>query len=283
MRTEYGYQIAQLTSFTPAKTKPLSEVRNALVKILRERKGEERYYDMAERFNNLVYEQPDSLEPAAKTLGLKIQKSGWFTRTGGIGITNNPKVVDAAFSEEVKTERRNSESIEVGDNSIMALRVTAVKPARQKELAEVRTGIVSELRQQKAVQRTQEVGKKIVLAARKGKSLSSLAKQYGVSYQSARTIGRQDKKLDQKLVSAVFTARRPENKAAVVDGVDLGNKGYAVFALQAVKEGQPTKADSKQQESINNQIAKRRGTEYYYNYLIGLRKSSEVKIHDDKL
>ena len=91
VRTEYGYQIAQLTSFTPAKTKPLSEVRNALVKILRERKGEERYYDMAERFNNLVYEQPDSLEPAAKTLGLKIQKSGWLSALKSHALSKREK------------------------------------------------------------------------------------------------------------------------------------------------------------------------------------------------
>ena len=283
VRTEYGYQIARLTAYTPAETKPLSEVRDALVKILRERKGEERYYDMAERFNNLVYEQPDSLEPAAKTLGLKIHKSDWFTRTGGAGVTRNPKVIDAAFSEEVKTERRNSESIEIGENSLLALRVTNVKAARQKDLAEVRASIVSALRQQKAEQLTEELGRKIVLAARQGKSMASLAKQHGVNYQAARTIGREQKNLDPRLVSAVFAARRPENKIPVVDGIDLGIKGYAVFALSTVEQGQPDKADSKLREKITDQLAKRRGSDYFDDYLVGLRKRGEVKIYNDKL
>jgi peptidyl-prolyl cis-trans isomerase D len=283
VRTEYGYQIARLTAYTPAKTKPLSEVRDALVKILRERKGEERYYDMAERFNNLVYEQPDSLEPAAKTLGLKIHKSDWFTRTGGAGVARNPKVIDAAFSEEVKTERRNSESIEIGENSLLALRVTGVKAARQKDLVEVRASIVSALRQRKAEELTEELGREIVLAARKGKSMASLAQQHGVSYQAAQTIGREEKSLDSRLVSAMFAARRPENKTLVVDGIDLGIKGYAVFALSTVEQGQPDKADKKQREKITDQLEKRRGSDYFDNYLVGLRKSGEVKIYNDKL
>ena len=282
VRTEYGYQIARLTAFTPGKTKSLSEVRAELTKLLRQRKGEERYFDMAERFNNLVYEQPDSLKPAADALELKIEKSAWFTQSGGAGITANPKVLDAAFSQDVKIDRRNSESIEIGANKLLALRVTDVKPARQKELAEVRAEIVSELRQQKAGQQARELGREVVLAVRTGKSLAALAKQHGLKYEPLRSYSR-DSKSDRKLVGAVFTVRQPEGKKPVVDGVDLGPGGYAVFALHAVEDGDLARVDKAQRDKINEQLAKRRGTGYYYNYLSGLRKRSDVKIYNDKL
>jgi peptidyl-prolyl cis-trans isomerase D len=283
VRTEYGYQIVKLTGFTPGKTKSLNEVRAELTKILRTRKGEERYYDMAERFNNLVYEQPDSLEPAANALELKVQKSTWFARNGGAGIASNPKVVEAAFSDDVKVERRNSESIEIGPNKLLALRIAEVQPARQKDLAEVRASIVNALRQQQAEARAKELGRDIVLSARKGKSLVSLAKKHGLRHQATTTLTRDASKPDARLVTAVFAARRPEGKAPVVDGLDLGSRGFAVFALYDVAEGKVAKLDEAQRKKIREQLEKRRGTEYYYNYLAGLRQTGDVTIHSDKL
>ncbi|MCG6975479.1 MAG: SurA N-terminal domain-containing protein [Acidiferrobacterales bacterium] len=282
VRTEYGYQIAKLTAFTPGKTKSLNEVRAELTKQLRQRKGEERYYDMAERFNNLVYEQPDSLEPAAKALELKIEKSPWFAQSGGAGLTADPKVVEAAFSPDVKVDRRNSESIEIGANQLLALRVTDVKPARQKPLADVRPEIVATLRQQKAAEQARELGREMVLAARKGKSLAALAKQHGLAHQPAQSLSRDSKK-DRALVTAVFSASKPEGKTPVVDGVDLGGSGYAVFALHSVQSGDVKNIKRAQRDKLNDELAKRRGTGYYYSYLSGLRKRSDVTINNDKL
>ena len=282
VRTEYGYQIAKLTDFSPGKTKSLNEVRAELTRQLRQRKGEERYFDMAERFNNLVYEQPDSLKPAASALELKIEKSAWFTQSGGTGLVSDPNVIEAAFSQDVKVDRRNSESIEIGTNQLLALRVTDVKPARQKDLAEVRAEIVATLRQQKATAQARELGREMVLAARTGKSLAALAKQHGLAHQPVRNLARNDNK-DRALAGAVFSARKPEGKALVVDGVDLGGSGYAVFALHAVQDGNIAKVDKVQRDKLEDQLAKRRGTGYYYSYLSGLRQRSDVKIHNDKL
>ena len=283
VRTEYGYQVVKLTGFTPGKTKSLNEVRSELTKILRTRKGEERYYDMAERFNNLVYEQPDSLEPAARALELKVQKSSWFARSGGSGIASNPKVVDAAFSDDVKIDRRNSESIEIGPNKLLALRVAEVQPARQKELVEVRASIVNTLRQQQAAAKAEQLGREIVMAARKGKSLTTLARQHGLKHQPVMTLTRDASKPDPKLVGAVFAARRPDGKTPVVDGMRLGAKGFAVFALHDVTEGKVAKIDEAKRKKLEEQLEKRRGTDFYYNYLAGLRQHGDVKIYNDKL
>ncbi|MDH5486003.1 MAG: SurA N-terminal domain-containing protein, partial [Gammaproteobacteria bacterium] len=86
VRSLYGYHVIKLTAHTPEKRKPLAEVRKELVDIIRRRKGEEVFFDKTEKLRNLVYEQPDSLVPAAKALGLEIQKSDWFTLAGGAGI-----------------------------------------------------------------------------------------------------------------------------------------------------------------------------------------------------
>src|SRR3989344_3381522 len=93
IRSTYGYQLVKLTAHTPEKRKSFADVRKELVEAVRRRQGEERFFDVSEKFRNLVYEQPDSLAPAAKALGLEIRKSEWFTHAGGTGIAAHPKVV----------------------------------------------------------------------------------------------------------------------------------------------------------------------------------------------
>ncbi|MFV1998456.1 MAG: SurA N-terminal domain-containing protein [Acidiferrobacterales bacterium] len=283
VRSEFGYHIAKLTRLKKPVTKSYREVRGQLVKLLTDRKSEERFYDMAERFNNLVYEQSDSLEPAANELGLRIEKSGWFLRTGGLGITANPKVLQATFSADVRIEKRNSESIELSDQRLLALRIFDIKPARQKSITEVRGEIVAALKGQRAEARARELGRDIVLAARKGSSLASLAKKYGIKRTPARSLKREAKNIDKTLLSAIFVASRPQTKQKVIDGIDLGVNGYAVFALSRVSGGSPKSVASKERDAVAKQISERKGTGYYYNYLAGLRRSGKVKIFYDQL
>lgn len=283
VRTEFGYHITRLTRLKAPVTKSYKEVRGKLVTLLKGRKSEERFYDMAERFNNLVYEQPDSLEPAANELGLRIEKTGWFTRVGGLGIAANPRVLEAAFSSDVKIEKRNSESIELSNESLMALRILDIKPARQKSIAEVRSEIVTAFKQQRAEERARKLGTKIVLAVRKGASLASLAKKHGLKRSPVRALKRDAKSVNKTLLGAVFSASRPTAKQKVVDGVDLGANGFAVFSLSRVTDGKPGKMNSKDREAVREQILKRKGADYYYNYLSGLRRSGNVKIFYDQL
>ena len=283
VRTEFGYHIAKLTRLKAPVTKSFMEVRGKLVTLLKARKTEEHFYDMAERFNNLVYEQPDSLEPAANELDLRIEKSGWFSRAGGSGITANPKVLEVAFSSDVKTEKRNSESIELSNDSLLALRIFDIKPARQKPIAEVRREIKTALKQQRAEARTRKLGRDIVLAARKGLSLTTLAKKHGLKRTPGRSLKRDAKGINRTLLDIVFAASRPKGGKKVIDGVDLGANGFAVFALSRVTDGIPRSVASKDRVAVQEQILNRKGTGYYYNYLAGLRLSGKVKIFYDQL
>ena len=283
VRTEFGYHIAKLTHLRAPVTKSFKSVRSKLIKLLKNRKSEERFFDMAERFNNLVYEQPDSLQPAADELGLSIKESAWFTRAGGKGIVGNPKVLEAAFSPDVKLERRNSESIELNAESLLALRILAAVPARQKLITEVRKEIITALKNTRAETRSINLGREIVLSARKGLSLASLAKKHGLKYSPAKKLHRNTNGVSEPVIDAVFAAARPSVKNKVVDGVDLGENGFAVFALWRVTDNNSDTISGKERATVRQTIEKRQGTGYYQNYLAGLRKSGNISIYDDKL
>ena len=72
VETDFGFHIIRVTEIKPADAKPLAEVRAEIEKELRTQQAQKRYAEAAEQFTNLVYEQADSLQPAADKLGLKI-------------------------------------------------------------------------------------------------------------------------------------------------------------------------------------------------------------------
>lgn len=283
VRTSFGYHLVKLTSYTPEKRRPFAEVRKDLVQLVRQRKGEEKFFDVSEKFRNLVYEQPDSLAPAAKALGLKIEKSDWFSQAGGSGIAANPKVVQAAFAPDVLSQARNSDAIDIDDNTLVAVRVAARQPAARQPLNEVRAQIGRALKQEQAREETRRLGDTWLGELRAGKTLDALAKQSNLKYQPPKLLSRtQSAGVDPRIVEAAFRAPRPAGGKPVYDLVDLDGQGYAVFALKQVVEPSGKAEDSAQKEA-RRILMSHRGADYYADYRAGLREKAKIKIFTDQL
>src|SRR5205085_2900100 len=104
----------------------------------------------AEKFQTLVYENGDKLQPAADALGLKVVTSGFMTRQQVGAFGKSPKFVQAVFSPETLQQKRNTEAMEVGPNTLMAARVLEHKPAAPRPFDEVKAEITAQLQRQKA-------------------------------------------------------------------------------------------------------------------------------------
>ncbi|MHB8714888.1 MAG: SurA N-terminal domain-containing protein [Sulfuricaulis sp.] len=283
IRSAYGYHLVKLTAYTPSKQKSFVAVRKDLVDLLRRRKGEDKFTDVSEKFRDLVYEQPDSLAPAAKALGLEIQKSDWFTRDGGSGIAANPKVAQAAFDPDVLSEALNSDPIDNNDDTLVSIRVTDRRPAGRKPLTEVRAQIEQILKQQQAQDQAHELGEKWLHELLAGASLESLAKQYGFKYLPAQEITRQQTTgVDPRITEAAFRSPRPQPNKPVYDLVDLGGQGYAVLALVRVQDPSG-KIDNDVLEKARTLLSTRRGPDYFADYRAGLREQEKIKIYSEQL
>lgn len=283
VRTQYGYHLVKLTAYVPEKRKPFAEVRKDLIKQVQRNKGENRFFDLSEKFRNIVYEQPDSLAPAAKALGLKIQKSDWFSRSGGPGIAANPKVVQAAFEPDVLSQARNSDAIDISDDVLMAVRVVDHRPVGRKPLAQVRAEIERILKQERAQEAAHKLGEEWIHELNTGGSLEALARKRGFKFQSPKEITRQKTAgIDTHIIDAAFRAPRPEKDKPAYDLVDLGDRGFAVLALKGVRD-ESGKAEAGLREQAKSLLMPRRTTNYYADYQAGLREKSKIKIYSDQL
>ena len=165
VESQFGYHIIRLTA---VRGRGLDEVKKQVELDLKRQKAGKKFAELAEQFNNLVFEQGDSLKPAADALKLTIQAGGWVSRNGSDNkLLNNQKLLQAVFSEDTVKNKRNTEVIDVGDNTLVAARVIEYKPASVRPFAEISAEINQRLTQQQAAQ----------LAARHGRELLDKLKQ----------------------------------------------------------------------------------------------------------
>ena len=148
--------------------------------------------DSVELFSNLVYEQSDTLEPAAKKLNLPIQSIQGLRRQGlpaeRVGklapelqrVVTNPKFLQAVFSADTLVNKRNTEAVEIAPGVLASARVSAHRPAAPVALATVKAQVEQQLRSNKAFEKATQAAEEALNEAKKISS-AELASFAGLS------------------------------------------------------------------------------------------------------
>jgi hypothetical protein len=110
-----------------------------------------KYADAAEAFGNTVYEQADSLKPAAEKWKLDLRQSPWLAKGGKLAPPfDNQKLLAALFSDDGLKNKRNTEAVEVAPGTLVSARVLDHKPAALQPLEGVRGEIEKRLLREQA-------------------------------------------------------------------------------------------------------------------------------------
>ena len=101
-------------------------------------KALEEYASKAEDFNNIVYENSESLAVAADKFDLEIQESQWLTLDDARKFFNNDAFANEIFSEQSIESKTNTLAIEVSPNNLVSARVIDFSPSALQPLEEVK-------------------------------------------------------------------------------------------------------------------------------------------------
>lgn len=238
VRSAFGYHIIRLEAVRGGSTKPFAEVREQLLAEMRNERAEQQFFDQAEQLTNLTYEHPDTLEEAARQLELAVKQSELFTRRGGPGVLANPRLLTAAFSEDVLARGNNSEPIEVGRNHLVVLRAVQHQPEMRRPLEQVREDIVTRLRRDKAAAAAREAAAALQQQLQQGGDPALVAKGARAKWQRKDGVTREDGNVDAAILRSTFAMPRPQDaqprwELAVTAGGDI-----AVLGLYAVRDGE---------------------------------------------
>ncbi|HEB80488.1 MAG TPA: peptidylprolyl isomerase, partial [Chromatiales bacterium] len=282
VRTSFGFHVIQLEAVRPAREIPFSKVKSELATEYRKRKAEDRYYNLVNRLTNLTYEHPNTLELAAKRLGLKVRRSGLFSRKGGRGIAARPKVVRAAFSPDV-LGGNNSDPLELSPMRTVVIRVHEHKPAALKPLKEVRTEIERGLREAYAKEQARKLVQAILGKLHSGKSPGAVAKAERLELKRVRSATRRDASVDGAILRAAFTLGRPKQGRGRYTQIALVSGDYAVVGVTGVLDGDPEALPKKKRIEDRRVLARVYGQGEFLAFLSDLKRHAKIEIEQRQL
>lgn len=281
VRTQFGYHIIRLEEISDEKDKSLDDVRDELLAELRASKAEEIFYQRAADLRDLTFKAFNELDSVAEDMGLELSELSGITRVSGSGVAASNELRDVAFSDPVLLDSENSDTIELPEG-IVVLRVTQHQQSTLLPLATVRSRIVDKLARGEAEKRAAEQGRQLVEQSQSAGSIVSDALPSAATMNEARYIGRRETELGADLLAAIFSAPVPVD-AAYVNGLQLANGDYAVFAVVDMKPGEVSALNPTEREQRRRQLAGLKGSLELAAYIEKLHRQAKIRVNEEQL
>ncbi len=271
VESDFGYHVIEVTGIKPAAVKPLESVKAEIGAEIKKQIAAKKYSEMADQFNNLVYENGDSLKAVSDKLKLKIQTATGVTRApnpaAGPLPYNNAKFLTALFTDDVIKAKHNTEAVQTAPNTLVAGRMTSYKPVAKRPFEEVKADV------QKAVLQQEEQA----LAVKAGQErLAQLqAKDDATGFSDAKVVSRvKSDGWTQEAFNAVMKADTAKLPAYV--GAETQGLGYQIYRVTKVE--QPKTVDTARRKAEQEQIVAALSQQEALAYLDYLREKAKTKL-----
>jgi peptidyl-prolyl cis-trans isomerase D len=253
------------------KARSLEEVRKELTAELSRQKGARRFAEAGEAFSNLVYEQPDSLKPAAEKFKLQVQTTGWIAKSARqeLGALDNPKLLAALFSEDALKNKRNTDAVQVAPGILVAARVVEHRPEEQLKYDEVKAAVGEMLRRRAAAALAQKEGEAKLAELKNGRDA-------GLKWSPPRTVSAAGRRASQEALQRAVSADVATLPAYV--GVSFP-EGYLLLRVSKVIEVETKEADPQTAARIGALY----GRSQYEAYVGSLRARGDVQVNPSSL
>lgn len=268
VESQFGFHIIRLDGIVGGAKLGFAVVKDEIVKSLRQQEAQKRFVESAERFSNIVYEQPDSLEPAAKEFGLKIEESGWIGQGNAQpAMLGDTRLINSLLSEDSLKKKQNVEAIEVAPNTLVSARVIEHRPAGVRPLAEVAAEIRKSLAAKAATKLAVEAGMKALAGDKTGLHLSapmSVSRMHALNVPAAS-------------LRAIFSVAT--DKLPIWAGSE-SPEGYRLYRINSVTATEPPPEQTK---AMRNDLRRLLAQEEMRAFLESAKARVKIKIEPSAL
>ena len=229
VESEFGFHIIQVTDIKKPEAPSFASVRERILNDLKDQQAQSKFAEAAEKFANVVYEEPESLKSAVEQLGLPLQTVRGVTREpapGAEGPLAKEAFLNALFAADSLDNKRNTDAIEVGTNQMVSGRVVSYQPAKQMAFDEVADRVKALFIEQQSAVLAREAGEaKLKAWQADGAAAQDLLPAVVVSRDNP--VG-----MPREVLEAALQAKTDALPAWV--GVSLGGSGYAIVKVNKI-------------------------------------------------
>ena len=288
VKTDFGYHVIQVREIKPSQQKPFEEVREQLLAEQAESERERAFNELLGKLVDEVYKNPTTLAGAARLGNLQVQTVGPVTRVPSAAnavnpVLANPAVLRAAFSESLIQDGTASDPIEIAPGRSVLLRVKSHTPERTLPLAQVRERVIAAIRADRAAKAARAAADALLAEVRGGQPLAAAAASRQLAVTDLPELARGQPVPDPAANEAFFAVPPPSAGKLSVGKVRLLDGRMAVFAVDKVTPGDPSKATPVQRSQLQAQLGQIAGAEDAQALVRELRRKMTITVAEDRL
>lgn len=282
IKTTFGFHLIKLHSVNSAKKIPFEQVRDEIVRDYKQKEAENVFYRQMDLLASKVFENPDSLEPAAEATELKIKNSGLFGRNSGDGIAGHNQIREAAFSENVLQAGVNSELIEIENNHVVAIRRKEHQASREKTLNEAREEIVSALREDRIEARIKKAAEDLKMSILEGDVNDQGVSAAQGELKTEKELKRNTGGVPFEILTESFRMAAPQKEESpTVSTVRMQDGSYAVVVLKSVKTGDIAWLDAEEKSRLQKQLIDANSVVDMHHVMNNLKADANIVVNLD--
>ena len=281
VKTDFGWHVIKVDELRGGSRQSFDAVRAQLEQELVEGGRERAFNDFSGRLVDAIYKNPNSLEPAARSLGLAVQTTPAFSRSGGPGIAGDAKVLRAAFSEILLRDGTASDPIELSPTRTVLIRVIEHKPEAALPLSQVGNAVVMAIRADRQRKAAEAAADALVKAA-KASGLPAAATAATLAMGEANDVRRGSAVPSPEVVEAFFRVPRPQDNLIPVGKTEASGQ-FIVFAIRAVRDGDIGQVTAEERDQLRQQLSQASGFQAQKAFVRAARGKYQIKVAEDRL
>ena len=277
VKTQFGYHVLKLDGIQAATTKTFEQAKADLAAEYQRNEAERLFNAAQDQLADAALQNSTDLESVARKAGLTVQEIPTFSRTdGGGALGKNPKVIEAAFSQDV-LDGRLSPIVEMEKGRGVVLRATDHKAPEQKPFEAVRTEVAAAWQKQRGVELAASAAADALKRLTAGESWDAVAKVVGAAVAAPKFIDRADRSVPETIRDQAFDAPKPEGKPTY-EKLALKNGDAAVLAVLGVRQD-PKADEATEAAALRRQFARRQAALEAQSYAVAARDDAKVALN----
>lgn len=278
VKSPFGFHVIKLLGVEAAQTKPFADVKADTISRLQADKAKELFFAEQQKMADSSFENPDSLDFTADTMGMKVQSSDYFTQATAPAPLNDPKVLSVAFSEQLRDDNTNSDVIELADGKALVMHITGHQPRAAKPLAEIKEQVIAAIKHDKASEVARGKAQVLLDKLKAGENIQADLTALGLKVETHSGVVRFTQDMDQNLLAQAFRMPHPQDGKPSVELVTEANGDRVVVALDKVNV---TKEPSEMVSLLQGQLGQGRAQASYQSLIEELRKAAKIEYFTD--
>lgn len=278
VQTDAGWHVIKLIAVEQSEMPSFEEEAPMIRMALADANAQQLFVEKLEQLKEEAYNS-DDINAVAKLLGLKVVSIPAFSRSGGTGLASDPRVVDAAFGNDVLKDGHISTVLELSETSVAVVSLAEHKPAQVKPLADVSDLIENQLKTEKAKATLAAQGESLLASLATGDDVEAVAKAAGYDWQISTDVKRADSRYDRQVLGRVFDMALIADEQPAYDQTYNQAGDLVLLKLIKVADGRLDALSPEQRSALVQRLSYDNASAEMLAYEAVLKAAAEIKVY----